>query len=49
MMLFGLSNALVSLQKYINKILAKKPDVFVIVCSNDILIYRNETNYVNVI
>ena len=36
---FGLSNALASFQGYINKILAKKLNVFVIVFQNDILIY----------
>ena len=36
---FGLSNALASFQGYINKILAKKLDVFVIVNLDDILIY----------
>ena len=38
-MLFGLSNAPASLQGYINKILAKKLDIFVIVYLDDILIY----------
>ena len=38
MILFGLINALVSFQKYINKILAKKLDIFVIVYLDDILI-----------
>ena len=39
---FGLSNAPVSFQNYINKILAKKHDVFVIVYLNDILIYTEK-------
>ena len=44
MMPFGLSNALNSFQSYINKILAKKLDVFVIVYLDDILIYiENES------
>ena len=38
-MLFGLSNKSASFQGYINKILAKKLDVFVIVYLDDILIY----------
>ena len=38
-MLFGLSNILASFHGYINKILAKKFDIFVIVYLNDILIY----------
>ena len=36
---FGLSNVPASFQGYINKILAKKLDIFVIVYQNDILIY----------
>ena len=39
---FGLSNAPASFQGYINKILAKKLDVFVIVYLNDILIYTKD-------
>ena len=37
-MLFGLSSALVTFHRYINKILAKKFDIFVIVYLDDILI-----------
>ena len=44
-MLFGLSNAPVSFQGYINKILAKKLDVFVIVYLDDILIYIENENH----
>ena len=36
---FRLSNAPISFQSYINKILAKKLDIFVIVYLDDILIY----------
>ena len=38
-MSFGLTNTSALLQSYINKILAEKLDVFVIVYFNDILIY----------
>ena len=38
-MLFGLSNAPASFQGYINKILAKRLDLFVIVYLNNIFIY----------
>ena len=46
-MLFELSNASKSFQNYINKILAKKLDVFVIIYLDNILIYINKANYVN--
>lgn len=48
-MSFDLSNAFVSLQGYINKILAKKLDVFVIIYLDDILIYIDTVDHVNVI
>ena len=38
-MLFGLSNAPATFQKYINKIPAEKLDIFVIIYLNNILIY----------
>ena len=38
-MLFGLSNALAIFQGYINKILAEKLDIFVIIYLDNILIY----------
>ena len=38
-MSFGLSNAPASFQGYINRILAEKLDIFVIVYLDDILIY----------
>ena len=38
---FSLINASASFQGYINKILAKKLDIFVIVHLDDILIYTN--------
>ena len=37
--LFGFSNTLVIFQGYVNKILAEKLDIFVIVYLDDILIY----------
>ena len=40
---FGLTNALATFQGYINKILAEKLDIFVIVYLDDIFIYiKNE-------
>ena len=39
---FGLSNALASFQGYINKILAEKLDIFVIVYPDDILVYTED-------
>ena len=39
---FGLSNAPASFHGYINKILAEKLDVFVIVYLDDILIYTED-------
>ena len=39
---FGLLNALATFQGYVNKILAKKLDVFVIVYLDDILIYTED-------
>ena len=39
---FGLSNAPASFYSYINKILTKKLDIFVIVYLNDILIYTKD-------
>ena len=41
-MLFRLSNALASFQSFINKILSKKLDMFVIVYLDDILIYTED-------
>ncbi len=41
-MLFGLSNAPASFQGYINKILAEKLDIFVVVYLDDILIYTED-------
>ena len=38
-MLFGLFNAPTSFQEYVNKILAEKLDIFVIIYLDDILIY----------
>ena len=41
-MFFGLSNALATFQGYVNKILAEKLDIFVVVYLNDILIYTKD-------
>lgn len=41
-MLFGLSNALVIFQGYVNQILAEKLNVFVIVYLDDILLYSKD-------
>ena len=41
-MLFSLSNAPASFQGYVNKILAEKLDVFVIVYLDNILIYTKD-------
>ena len=41
-MLFGLFNAPASFQGYINKILAKKLDIFVIVYLDNIFIYTED-------
>lgn len=41
-MLFELSNALVSFQEFINKILGKKLEIFVIVYLDNILIYTKD-------
>ena len=41
-MSFGLSNAPASFQGYINKVLAKKLDIYVIVYLDDILIYTGD-------
>ena len=41
-MSFGLSNATTNFQGYINKVLAKKLDIFAIIYLNDILIYTND-------
>ena len=41
-MLFGLSNTPDTFQRYVNKILAEKLDVFIIVYLNDILIYTED-------
>ena len=43
-MLFGLSNAPASFQGYINKILAEKLDIFVIVYLEDMLIYTEDSS-----
>ena len=40
---FGLSNAPATFQGYVNKILAEKLDIFVIVYLDDILIYTKDS------
>ena len=45
---FGLSNAPASFQGYINKILAEKLDIFVIVYLDDILIYTEDPGQAHV-
>lgn len=44
---FGLSNTPASFQSYINKILAKKLDVFIIIYLDDILIYTNNVDHID--
>ena len=41
-MLFGLSNAPLTFQRYVNKILTEKLDIFIIVYLDDILIYTKD-------
>ena len=48
MMPFGLSNTLANFQSYINKILVKKLNVFVIVFLEDILNYIKDTSQAHV-
>ena len=50
-MLFELSNASASFQGYINKILAEKLNIFVLVYLNDIFIYTKDQDqsYVNAV
>ena len=43
-MFFSLFNALASFQGYVNKILAEKLDVFIIMYLNDILVYTKNTS-----
>ena len=45
---FRLSNAPASFQCYINKILAKKLDIFIIVYLDDILFYTKDTSQAHV-
>ena len=41
-MLFGLSNAPATFQRYVNKIIAEKLDIFIIIYRNGILIYTKD-------
>ena len=43
-MLFGLSNASISFQDYVNKILAKKLNIFIVVYLDNILIYTKDSD-----
>ena len=43
-MFFKLLNILITLQRYVNKILVKKLDIFIIVYLNNILIYIKDLN-----
>ena len=47
-MSFGLLNALVSFQGYINKILAKKFDIFVLIYLDDISLYTKNPGHAHV-
>ena len=47
-MLFGLFNALASFQGYINKTLAKKLDIFVIIYLDNIFIYTKDPSQAHV-
>ena len=47
-MFFGLSNASASFEGYINKILAEKLNIFVIIYPNNILIYTNNLDQAHV-
>lgn len=48
-MRFSLSDILTSFQKYINKIMAQKLDIFVIVNLDDFCIYMNEADYADAV
>ncbi len=43
-MFFRFFNLLASFQGYINKVLAKKPEIFVIIYLNNILIYTKDSS-----
>ena len=45
---FGLSNTPATFQEYVNKILAKKLDIFVIVYLDDILIYIKDLGQLHI-
>ena len=47
-MLFGLSNALATFKGYVNKILAQKLDIYVIVYLDDILIYTKNPGQLHI-
>lgn len=45
--LFGLPNVSANFYDYVNQILIKKQDIFMIIYLYDILIYITEMNYIN--
>ena len=47
-MFFSLSNSPVTFQRYVNKILAEKLDIFVIVYLDNILIYTKDPSHLHV-
>ena len=43
-MLFGFSNILITFKRYISKIFTKKPNIFIIIYLDNILIYIKNLN-----
>lgn len=48
-MLFGLFNISANFQRYINKILKEKLDIFMIIYLDEILIYTHKTNNIDTV